>query len=152
MLTYISMWSLYVGRPWSFGVPNITTPRPMSHLDGLKSKMWRPYPKAAGQSIIPEDGIFFPLEACTDANITLCEFMRRINLNLYVACHHSLAFLTNWTLYSYSGHVMSIDRLVQFLKLTKDELMSWHKTIPTSLQVDPSRADIIYVPAVLQLQ
>ncbi|KAH8685066.1 hypothetical protein BGZ61DRAFT_356240 [Ilyonectria robusta] len=133
MLTYISMWSLYVGRPWSFGVPNITTPRPMSHLDGLKSKMWRPYPKAAGQSIIPEDGIFFPLEACTDANITLCEFMRRINLNLY------------------SGHVMSIDRLVQFLKLTKDELMSWHKTIPTSLQVDPSRADIIYVPAVLQL-
>lgn len=84
-LTYISMWSLYVGRPWSFGIPNITTPRPMNHLDGLKNKRWRPYPKAAGQSIIPEDGIFFPLEACTDANITLCEFMRRINLNLYVA-------------------------------------------------------------------
>lgn len=47
---------------------------------------------------------------------------------------------------------MSIDRLVQFLKLTKEELMSWHKTIAPSLPVDPSQAEIIYVPAVLQLQ
>ncbi|KPM43003.1 hypothetical protein AK830_g3537 [Neonectria ditissima] len=127
------MWSLYVGRPWSFGIQNITTSRPMGHLDGLKNKRWRPYPKACGQSMIPDDGIFLPLEACTEANITLCEFMRRINSNLY------------------SGRVMSIDRLVDFLKLTKEELHLWQKNIPPSLRVDPTQADVLHVPAVLQL-
>ncbi|KAF7557822.1 hypothetical protein G7Z17_g489 [Cylindrodendrum hubeiense] len=103
------------------------------YQDTMKNRMWRPYPKPAGQSVIPEAGIFFPLEACTDANITLCEFMRRINLTLY------------------SGQVMSLDRLVRFLKPTKQELLLWHETIEPSLRVNLAQSDIIYVPAILQL-
>lgn len=73
---------MYVGRPWGMEIRNITVPRPTDQLD--PGKMWKPYPSAVGHSSVPEQGIFFPLESCTDANISLCEIMRRINATLYV--------------------------------------------------------------------
>lgn len=62
------------------GIRNITAPRPREYIDG--SKMWKPYPRAVGQSKVPEGGIPFPLDLITDANISLCEIMRRINTTL----------------------------------------------------------------------
>lgn len=75
------MWSMYVGRPWGMEIRNITVPRPTDQLG--PGKMWKPYPGAVGHSAVPGEGIFFPLESCTDANISLCEIMRRINATLY---------------------------------------------------------------------
>lgn len=62
-------------------IQNITVPRPTDQLD--PGKMWKPYPGAVGDSVVPGEGILFPLESCTDANISLCEIMRRINATLY---------------------------------------------------------------------
>lgn len=73
---------MYVGRPWGMEVRNITVSRPTHQLD--QGKMWKPYPSAVGYSTVPGDGITFPLESCTDANISLCEIMQRINATLYV--------------------------------------------------------------------
>lgn len=69
-----------MGRPWSIGLGNITVPRPRSSLD--HERKWKPYPGRSGRSVIPDEGLDFPLEACTDANISLCEFMPRINTTL----------------------------------------------------------------------
>lgn len=74
------MWSMYVGRPWGMEIRNITVRRPTDEL--YPGKMWKPYPAAVGHSSVPVHGIFFPLESCTDANISLCEIMRRINATL----------------------------------------------------------------------
>jgi hypothetical protein len=73
------MWRLYVGRPWGIDIPDITVPKPLAVLDDIRRKTWSPYPKACGQSVIPDGGIFFPLEACTAANVDLCGHMQRIN-------------------------------------------------------------------------
>lgn len=76
------MWSLYVGRPWGLGFQDITIPLPSEEQDKYRAKTWSPYP-ATGEVVgLPDQGVFFPLEACTAANITLCDFMRRINTTL----------------------------------------------------------------------
>lgn len=54
----------------------------MKELDDIRRKMWKPYPPINPQTQLPNGGILDPLESCTDANITLCEFMRRINRTL----------------------------------------------------------------------
>lgn len=72
---------MYVGRPPGMEIRNITVPRTTNQLD--LGKMWKPYPAAAGLSEVATEGVFFPLESCTDANISLCEIMRRINAELY---------------------------------------------------------------------
>lgn len=82
---FISMWSIYVGRPWGISLQDITTPRPLDYMDVLKGKTWKPYPAACGKLAIPNEGIFHPLEACTAANIMLCEIMRRVNNTLSVS-------------------------------------------------------------------
>jgi hypothetical protein len=82
LLTVCSMWSLYVGRPWGISIRDISVSRPLKELDAVRRKLWKPYPINNGQSTVPPEGLLDPLEACTDANITLCEFMRRINRTL----------------------------------------------------------------------
>lgn len=77
-----SMWSLYVGRPSGLGVRTISVERPDSSLDAIKMRMWTPYPKTPQQCSLPETGLFFPAEAITDATITQCEFMAKINSTL----------------------------------------------------------------------
>ncbi|KAH6869050.1 fungal-specific transcription factor domain-containing protein [Thelonectria olida] len=128
-----NMWSIYVGRPWGMGIRNVTVPAPQSHFDELESRRWKPYPMARGESSVPDDGIAFPIHACTAANITLCEFMRRINMTLY------------------SGGVMGKEALAQFLVRTKQELWKWHQNIVPSLHIDYSSSKTLYTPAVLQL-
>lgn len=65
------------------GIQNITVARPAENLlSSLVPGVWKPYPRAAGLSSIPDDGVPFALEVCTTANIGLCEFMKRINATL----------------------------------------------------------------------
>ena len=73
-----------MGRPRGTGIRSITTARPDSRLDAVRGKMWRPYPLSARQrqSPVPDEGLFFPLQACTDGNIAICEFMFEINTTL----------------------------------------------------------------------
>lgn len=75
------MWSFYVGRPSGLGVRTVSVLRPDGNMDQLKGRMWKPYPKPA-ESLIPDEGLYFPREACTDATITLCQFMAKINSTL----------------------------------------------------------------------
>lgn len=56
----------------------------MKELDDIRRKIWKPYPPTSFPTQHPDGGILDPLESCTDANITLCEFMRRINRTLWV--------------------------------------------------------------------
>ncbi|KAM0468696.1 hypothetical protein ACHAP7_010678 [Fusarium lateritium] len=129
------MWSLYVGRPWNMGIQNITVGRPVeNHSADGSSRTWKPYPRAVGQSIIPDSEMPFSLEVCTAANIGLCEFMKRINATLY------------------SGCMMGLDALVAFLSQTEADLIAWHNSLPRSLQIDPLDMERVYPPAVLQLK
>ncbi|CRK22965.1 hypothetical protein BN1708_013565 [Verticillium longisporum] len=125
------MWSMYVGRPWGMGIRNITTPRPWEYAE--TGKTWRPYPRAVGQSDIPEPGLPFPLEQCTDANIYLCEIMRTINATLY------------------SGRRLDANALAEFLFQTKQGLKSWHDGLDPALRLETSGQTYTVVPAVLQL-
>lgn len=148
------MWSLYVGRPWGMGIQNITVARPAeSQLDEQKQRTWSPYPTAAGQSLIPDAGVPFQLEACTAANISLCEFMNRINTTLYDCfVHLNLGASLMHSLIRYSGCMMGLDALVNFLTQTERDLMAWQERLPPSLQIDPLDLEKIYPPAVLQLR
>ncbi|ETS79826.1 hypothetical protein PFICI_07355 [Pestalotiopsis fici W106-1] len=126
-----NMWSLYLGRPWGIGMRDITVSRPPTHLDESIGRSWSAFP-AIGNDM-PKQEIFFPLESCTDANIILCEFMRRINTTLY------------------SGCTVAIDTLLKFLIKTKHELMNWLENIPARLRIDVNDAEATYIPAILQL-
>lgn len=75
---------MYVGRPWGISIRDISVSRPMKELDDIRRKIWKPYPPTSFPTQHPDGGILDPLESCTDANITLCEFMRRINRTLWV--------------------------------------------------------------------
>ncbi|KAH7127308.1 fungal-specific transcription factor domain-containing protein [Dactylonectria macrodidyma] len=127
------MWSLYVGRPWGMGIQNVTVPQPNSRLDEIERRMWKPYPSAGSHAAVSENGIFFPLHACTAAIITLCEFMRRINTTLYC------------------DTMIGIEALVQFFTVTKQELLNWHENLETSMSIDHSSSTSVHAPAVLQL-
>ncbi|POS74199.1 hypothetical protein DHEL01_v207406 [Diaporthe helianthi] len=74
-----NMWSMYVGRPWGISIRDISVSRPVKELDDIRRKMWKPCPLNDTKIQLSYTGILDPLESCTDANITLCEFMRRIN-------------------------------------------------------------------------
>lgn len=78
------MWSMYVGRPWGISIRDISVSRPVKELDDIRRKIWKPYPPIHFPTQLPNGGLLDPLESCTDANITLCEFMRRINRTLWV--------------------------------------------------------------------
>jgi hypothetical protein len=53
-------------------------------MDDVAQRTWKPYPEPSSnnQSMLPKEGIPFPIHACTAANISLCEIMRRINTTL----------------------------------------------------------------------
>jgi hypothetical protein len=75
------MWSLYVGRPWGISIRDISVARPSRDLDRYRGKMWQAVSGNRSDEFAGQ-GILDPLEACTNANITLCEMMRRINRTL----------------------------------------------------------------------
>lgn len=130
-----NMWSLYMGRPWGISIRDISVSRPLKELDSVRQKMWSPTPPKVGDKSMMafEGAILDPLEACTDANITLCEFMRRINRTLY------------------AGRNVDADEMVEFLSCTRKELWDWMDNLPEELQINPAVQDKVYVPHVLQL-
>lgn len=73
---------MYVGRPWGISIRDISVSRPLKELDDIRRKIWKPYPLTNSNDRLTNTGLLDPLESCTDANITLCEFMRRINRTL----------------------------------------------------------------------
>lgn len=75
------MWSLYVGRPWGISIRDISVSRPVKELDALKAKLWHACSGNRSDEM-PGPGNPDPMEACTDANISLCVMMRRINRTL----------------------------------------------------------------------
>ncbi|KAK1763981.1 fungal-specific transcription factor domain-containing protein, partial [Phialemonium atrogriseum] len=128
-----SMWSVYVGRPWAAGVQYISTPRPPRDLDKVRMQTWNRYPAADSQSVPSGEGVFNPLESCTDATISLCELMRKVNRTLY------------------SGQRMDIKALVTFLTKMKNEFKGWLDNLHAELEVDPYSTTNTYTPGVLQL-
>lgn len=76
------MWSLYIGRPSGLGVRTICIERPDGSLDAVNARMWKPYPQVPGQSLVPDEGVFFPALAITDFTITQCQFTSKINTTL----------------------------------------------------------------------
>lgn len=121
--------SIFIDIAQGIGIRNITVQRPATDTE----RMWKPYPRPRSQSLVPEEGIPFDLEALTDANIKLCEFMRSINIQLY------------------SGRTITIDEMCRFLVQTKQELFSWLDNMPLNLKIDLASLHRVYAPAVLQL-
>ncbi|KAL7946984.1 fungal-specific transcription factor domain-containing protein [Trichoderma barbatum] len=130
-----NMWSLYMGRPWGISIRDISVSRPLKELDSVRQKMWSPTPPKVGdRSVMALEGAMLdPLEACTDANITLCEFMRRINRTLY------------------AGRNVGADEMVEFLSRTRKELWDWMDNLPEELRINLAVLDKVYIPHVLQL-
>jgi hypothetical protein len=130
-----NMWSLYVGRPWGISIRDISVSRPLKELDPVRQKMWSPKPPTAGDGSVTAagGGMLDPLEACTDANITLCEFMRRINRTLY------------------AGRNVGADEMAEFLSRTRKELWDWMDNLPEQLRIDAAVPDKVHIPHVLQL-
>jgi hypothetical protein len=77
-----SMWNLYAGRPWGLGVQNITIPMPEPETNDSDCRIWKSYPSSVWQPQEPKNNIPFPTNACTSANIALCDYMRQINTTL----------------------------------------------------------------------
>jgi hypothetical protein len=76
-----NMWSLYVGRPWGINIRDISISRPAIELDKTSNKMWRSYYDHIGvpDSVANPPGLYDPVEACADSNISLCTMMRRLS-------------------------------------------------------------------------
>lgn len=83
-----SMWSLYVGRPSSINVQDISISRPSQEHDKLRSKKWSPLRDSnEGKPGTDQEveGWFDPIEACADANVSLCYMMRQLSQTVYVS-------------------------------------------------------------------
>lgn len=83
-----SMWSLYSGRPWSINIQDISISRPPKELDKMRSKRWTPSSKLVeGTTNVDQDntGWYDPVEACADANVSLCMMMRQLSQIVYVS-------------------------------------------------------------------
>ena len=74
-----SMWGLYVGRPGWIGTVTVPRPTPQFHFDSPSEKIWAPYRLGAEGQSTEVTKIPFQVEACADANVSLCVFMRRIS-------------------------------------------------------------------------
>jgi hypothetical protein len=82
-LNIISMWSLYVGRPWGINIRDISISRPQRAIDPVRRKGWSPYGNAQEPSNpTTQLNLIDPVESCADANVSLCEMMRRISRTL----------------------------------------------------------------------
>ena len=79
------MWSLYVGRPCGIGIENISISRPSREQNQLTSKTWEPLPEVPYDSENSTQAIHDPIEACADANVSLCVMMRQLSKNMYVS-------------------------------------------------------------------
>jgi hypothetical protein len=76
-----NMWSLYVGRPWGINIRDISISRPPIDLDRARNKVWKPYydEMDATDSENEKPGLYDPVEACADSNVSLCAMMRRLS-------------------------------------------------------------------------
>ncbi|KAH8585501.1 fungal-specific transcription factor domain-containing protein [Bisporella sp. PMI_857] len=131
-----NMWSLYVGRPWSIDIQDISISRPSKELDKARHMTWNPAAISFKPSPSPNDPInkiYNPIEACTDANVSLCAVMRQLSKTLY------------------SARTLSEETLQQFAASMRDELASWEEDLPADLRVDLHDDSKLYLPHILQL-
>lgn len=78
-----SMWALYVGRPGGMAPAQVPHPEPLHKP--RREKTWSAYgnnTSTGRASSMTDKKLPFDIEACTAANVTLCEFMRQINSTL----------------------------------------------------------------------
>lgn len=83
-----SMWSLYVGRPSSINIQDISISRPSQEQDRIRSKKWSPLrdsTEGKPETDQEHEGWFNPIEACADANVSLCFMMRQLSQTVYVS-------------------------------------------------------------------
>lgn len=76
------MWSIYVGRPWSINIQDISISRPPEEMDRLRPIKWTPSsdPTECISNVAQNDaGVYDPVYACAGANVSLCEMMRRVS-------------------------------------------------------------------------
>ena len=157
-LLWFSMWSLYVGRPWGINTEDISVSRPPKELDKVRSKKWKPPSDLPGSLFDAEQSFqetYDPVEACADANISLCAMMRQLSKIMYVwnsACDASTCRNTGWNSNSYSSRPLSEDRLRKFAASMRADFTSWEQDLPMELRVDLSDDTKPYLPHVLQLQ
>jgi hypothetical protein len=136
-----NMWNCYVGRCWSgISIRDISISRPLRELDGIRRRMWKAYPlpsegaEGTAESQFQHQALLDPLEACTDAVITICELMRRVNRTLY------------------TGRKIPVKELTDFLSAMKHEFSEWLEKLPDELRVNLADAsNRVYIPHILQL-
>ncbi|KAH8802561.1 fungal-specific transcription factor domain-containing protein [Xylogone sp. PMI_703] len=130
-----SMWSLYVGRPWGITIRDISIPRPTDKPESLtnKQRWWYPEPRGLQPAERNSSTICDPIDACADANVSLCMMMRQLSHTVY------------------SGRVLSNDELQKFATDMRLEFKRWQQELPPELVVDMSQEDIFYLPHILQL-
>ncbi|RFU32302.1 hypothetical protein B7463_g4018, partial [Scytalidium lignicola] len=131
-----SMWSLYVGRPWGITIRDISIPRPTDKPESLATKQRLWYSEPRGLKPVTENSsstICDPIDACADANVSLCLMMRQLSHIVY------------------SGRVLSNDSLQKFATDMRLEFKRWQEELPRELVVDMSQENKFYLPHVLQL-
>ncbi|EHK99394.1 putative Nitrogen assimilation transcription factor nit-4 [Glarea lozoyensis 74030] len=128
-----NMWSLYVGRPWGINIRDISISRPPTGLDRVRNKIWKPYydEMDAADSENEKPGLYDPVEACADSNVSLCAMMRRLSRIL--------------------GRDLSDAELRDFASDMRREFAQWHESLPEELAVDLLNDEKMYLPHVLQL-
>ncbi|KFY09392.1 hypothetical protein V491_08223 [Pseudogymnoascus sp. VKM F-3775] len=131
-----SMWSLYVGRPSSINVQDISISRPSQEHDKLRSKKWSPLRDSnEGKPGTDQEleGWFDPIEACADANVSLCYMMRQLSQTVY------------------SERTFSDEGIRELAASMRVEFTTWQNALPEELRVDISDENRFYLPHVLQL-
>lgn len=76
------MWSLYVGRPCGINIEDISISRPPKEQDKVKVKLWKPsvdLPQSPFNSEQIVEESYDPVEACADANVSLCAMMSQLS-------------------------------------------------------------------------
>ncbi|KFY66105.1 hypothetical protein V496_02197 [Pseudogymnoascus sp. VKM F-4515 (FW-2607)] len=131
-----SMWSLYVGRPSSINIQDISISRPPQEHDRLRSKKWRPLRdsnEGKPGTHQEHEGWFNPIEACADANVSLCFMMRQLSQTIY------------------SDKSFSDEGIRELAASMRVEFTTWQNALPEELRVDMSDDNRFYLPHVLQL-
>jgi hypothetical protein len=144
-----------MGRPGGINIKNIGVSRPVKGADGSGKKIeWSAYGR---NKQFHQMGSYMdlqnPIEACTDANISLCEMMRRINKTLYVMSFDFwfLTMISTEKPRCAARHI-PVDGLLKFASDVQKDLSTWLQSLPVELLVDTVSPQRLYLPHVLQLQ
>ncbi|KFY74649.1 hypothetical protein V499_05312 [Pseudogymnoascus sp. VKM F-103] len=104
--------------------------------DRLRSKKWSPLRDSnEGKPGTDQEheGWFDPIEACADANVSLCFMMRQLSQTIY------------------SDKTFSDDGIRELAASMRVEFATWQNALPEELRVDMSDENRFYLPHILQL-